>query len=118
MRSAEDTLRAAYRAFNARDVEAAVALMHPAVDWPNAWEGGRVIGHDAVAEYWARQFKEISSTVEPERFDHEPDGNITVTVHQVVRDAKTDEVQADTHVLHRYRLQGGLIVRMDVLDAA
>jgi ketosteroid isomerase-like protein len=118
MASAEDTLRAAYRAFNARDIAAALEVMHPKVDWPNAWEGGRVVGHEAVAEYWARQFESISSTVEPEHFDHEPDGSITATVHQVVRDAKTGEVQADTYVLHRYRLQDGLIVRMDVLDAA
>jgi ketosteroid isomerase-like protein len=118
MASAEDTLRAAYRAFNARDVADAIELMHPEVDWPNAWEGGRVVGHEAVAEYWTRQFESISSTVEPEEFDHGPDGSITVTVHQVVRDAKTHEVQADTHVLHRYRLEDGLIVRMDVLDDA
>jgi hypothetical protein len=116
--SAEGTLCAAYRAFNARDITAAIELMHPEVDWPNAWEGGRVVGHEAVAEYWTRQFEEISSTVDPERFDLEPDGSVTVTVHQVVRDAETDEVQADTHVLHRYWLQDGLIVRMDVLDAA
>ena len=118
MASAEDTLRAAYAAFNARDIAAAVELMHPEVDWPNAWEGGRVVGHDAVAAYWTRQFASISSTVEPERFDHEPDGSITATVHQLVHDAKTGEVEADTHVLHRYRLQDGLIVRLDVLDAA
>jgi ketosteroid isomerase-like protein len=118
MASAEDTLRAAYRAFNARDIAAAVELMHPEVDWPNAWEGGRVVGHDAVAAYWTRQFESISSTVEPERFDHEPDGSVTVTVHQVVRAAKTDEIQADTRVLHRFWLKDGLIVRMDVLDAA
>ena len=118
MRSAEDTLRAAYRAFNARDIAAAIELMHPEVDWPNAWEGGRVVGHEAVAEYWTRQFASISSTVEPEHFDHEDDGSVTVTVHQVVRDAKTGELQDDTHVLHRYRLEDGLIVRMDVLDAA
>jgi ketosteroid isomerase-like protein len=118
MKSAEGTLRAAYAAFNARDVESALELMHPRVDWPNAWEGGRVVGHEAVADYWTRQFESIASTVEPERFDREPDGSVTVTVHQLVRDAKTDEVQADTHVLHRYRLQDGLIIRMDVLDAA
>jgi ketosteroid isomerase-like protein len=114
----EDILRAAYAAFNARDLNTALGLMHPEVDWPNAWEGGRVVGHEAVAEYWIRQFESISSTVGPERFDHEPDGSITVTVHQVVRDAKTDEIEADTRVLHRYRLQNGLIIRMDVLDAA
>jgi hypothetical protein len=26
--------------------------MHPEVDWPNAWEGGRVVGHAAVRDYW------------------------------------------------------------------
>jgi len=112
----EDILRAAYAAFNARDVEAALELMPPEVDWPNAWGGGRVVGRDAVAAYWRRQFDAISSTVEPEHFDHRPDGTIKVTVHQVVRDAKTNEPQSATHVLHRYRLKGGLITRMDVED--
>jgi ketosteroid isomerase-like protein len=112
----ESILRAAYEAFNARDVESALELMHPEVDWPNAWEGGRVTGRQAVGDYWTRQFKEISSTVEPERFDPNPDGTITVTVHQVVRDAQTGELQADTHVLHRYRLEDGLVAQMDVLD--
>ena len=51
----EDLLRAAYRAFNTRDVEAAVVLMQEDVDWPNAWEGGRVHGRDAVRDYWRRQ---------------------------------------------------------------
>jgi ketosteroid isomerase-like protein len=116
--SAEDTLRAAYAAFNARDIGGALELMHPEVDWPNAWEGGRVVGRQAVADYWTRQFEAISSTVEPERFAHEPDGSVTVTVRQVVRNAKTGEVEADAQAHHRYRLQDGLIVRMDVLDAA
>jgi len=34
----------------------------------------------------------------------------------VVRDARTSELQSDTHVLHLYRLEDGLIVRMDVLE--
>jgi ketosteroid isomerase-like protein len=116
VRSAEDILRAAYTAFNARDVEAAVELMHPDVDWPNAWEGGRVLGRAAVADYWRRQFDSISSTVEPERVDHEPNGNVTVAVHQLVNDARTGALIADEHVAHRYRLEDGLIARMDVVD--
>jgi hypothetical protein len=40
-----------------------------------------------------------------------------VDVHQVVRDAGTDELLADSHVRHRYWLEDGLIVRMVVLDA-
>jgi ketosteroid isomerase-like protein len=116
--TSEDILRATYAAFNARDIEAVLEWMHPEVDWPNAWEGGRVIGRDAVRDYWTRQFEQISGKVEAERLDHEPDGSITVTVHQVVHDAKTGELQADTHVLHRYRLEDGLIICMDVLDVS
>jgi hypothetical protein len=110
----EEILREAYRAFNARDLDAAVALMHPKVDWPNAWEGGRVAGRDAVAGYWKRQFESISSTVEPERFDHRDDGTVAVLVHQVVHDVKTGELLDDTRVEHRYSLQDGLVERMDV----
>src|SRR5262245_56191747 len=103
-----ENLRSAYRAFNARDIEAALELMHPDVDWPNAWEGGRVLGRAAVREYWTRQFAAISSHVEPEAFDEEPDGSITVAVHQVVRDPLGGEPISDTRVRHRYRLADGL----------
>ena len=115
MPGAHQVLRSAYRAFNARDIETALELMHPDVDWPNAWEGGRVVGRKAVAEYWRRQFSTISSTVDPESFEDEPDGSVTVDVHQVVRDAGTAELLSDSKV-HRYRLRDDLIVRMDVLE--
>lgn len=111
-----EILHAAYDAFNVRDVDAALALMHPEVDWPNAWEGGRVTGREAVAAYWRRQFEQISSTVAPQRFDPGPDGAIDVTVHQVVRDAETGELQSDADVLHRWRLEEGVVVRMEVLE--
>ena len=113
---AELVLRSAYRAFNARDIEAAIQLMHPEVDWPNAWEGGRVVGRAAVRDYWNRQFGAISSEVEPEGFTEEADGSITVDVRQVVHDAGTGELISDSRVRHRYRLVDGLVVRMDVLE--
>jgi ketosteroid isomerase-like protein len=118
MLEAELVLRSAYRAFNTRDVEAAIELMHPDVDWPNAWEGGRVVGRAAVRDYWHRQLEAISSKVEPEGFTDEPDGTITVEVRQVVHDARTGHLISDSHVLHRYRLVDGLVVRMEVLEPA
>jgi ketosteroid isomerase-like protein len=44
----EELLRRTYDAFNARDLDTALALMQQDVDWPNAIDGGRVRGHDAV----------------------------------------------------------------------
>jgi ketosteroid isomerase-like protein len=116
MKNAERTVRATYRAFNDRDVAGAVELMHAEVDWPNAWEGGRVVGRAAVVEYWTRQFTAISSRVEPECVRVEPDGSVTVDVRQVVRDARTGGLLSDAHVRHLYRLRDGLIARMGVLE--
>jgi hypothetical protein len=90
--------------------------MHPEVDWPNAWEGGRVRGREAVAAYWERQFEQISSQVEPLAFRREADGSIVVDVHQVVRDAGSGEVVSDSRVVHIWRLEDGLVVRMDVVE--
>ncbi len=37
----EAALLTAYRAFNARDIDRALAVMTDDIDWPNGWEGGR-----------------------------------------------------------------------------
>ena len=42
MTTPEALLEGIYAAFNARDVDAVLAAMHADVDWPNAFEGGRV----------------------------------------------------------------------------
>ena len=109
----ERLLRRSYAAFNARDVDGALALMHPDVDWPNGMEGGRVNGSDDVRAYWERQFDLIDSRVEPETFDELGDGRMSVTVHQVVRDVR-GSVISDSRVRHVYELRDGLIVRMDI----
>jgi hypothetical protein len=111
----EQLLRATYAAFNARDIETAIAAMRPDVDWPNAMEGGRVHGHDGVRGYWTRQFGLISSHVEPVGFRHLPDGRVAVDVHAVVRDVD-GEVQDDRNIVHVYTFRDGLVERMDVED--
>jgi ketosteroid isomerase-like protein len=113
----ERLLRRAYEAFNARDIDGALALMHPDVDWPNAWEGGRVRGHAEVRDYWTRQFREIDSHVEPEGFSEDGEGRVVVDVHQVVR-SPAGEVIADERVQHACAFRDGLVGRMDVNDGS
>jgi hypothetical protein len=108
-----DRLRATYEAFNARDIDAVLAQMADDVDWPNAWEGGRVVGHDAVREYWTRQWAEIDPSVDPVEFTERSDSTVAVEVHQVVR-SHDGALLGDGRVLHVYTFRGDLVARMDV----
>ncbi|HEX3833919.1 MAG TPA: nuclear transport factor 2 family protein [Solirubrobacteraceae bacterium] len=112
----EQRLRNLYASFNARDADAVLAATAADVDWPNAWEGGRVIGHAAVRDYWTRQWQQIDPRVEPESIVTRRDGRIAVDVHQVVRDL-SGAVIADGHVVHVYELRDGLVVRMTVEES-
>jgi len=108
-----ELLRAAYAAFNARDIDAALATMTPQVAWPRAFQGGSVRGHQEVRAYWARQWSEIDPRVEPVSFHPDGTGGVVVVVHQVVRDLG-GAVVADGHVGHHFALEGGLIRAMEV----
>ena len=109
----EQLLRRAYEAFNARDIESALALMHADVDWPNGMEGGRERGHAAVRAYWTRQFGLIDSHVEPVGFGVDDEGRVVVEVHQVVRDLD-GAVLSDGRVRHVYRFRDGLVAEMQI----
>ncbi|MBW4606818.1 MAG: nuclear transport factor 2 family protein [Hassallia sp. WJT32-NPBG1] len=108
-----ELLRAAYAAFNARDIDAALALMTPDVAWPKAFKGGSALGHEEVRAYWTEQWSEINPHVEPVTFHSEESGRILVEVHQVVRDL-AGAVLADEHVGHRFIIAQGLIQAMEV----
>jgi hypothetical protein len=112
-----DRLSGLYAAFNARDIDAVLAGMDARVDWPNAWEGGRVVGHEAVRDYWTRQWAAIDPRVEPESFTALSDGRVAVDVHQVVR-GLDGAVIAEGRVRHVYVFAGDLVARMDLEEAA
>lgn len=111
----ERLLERAYTAFNARDIDAVLALLRPDVVWPNGMEGGTVYGHEQVRAYWTRQWAAVDPRVEPVRFAHADDA-VAVDVRQVVRDL-AGAVLIDTVVRHVYRFDGGLVARMDIQDA-
>lgn len=113
MRSERDLLARAYEAFNARDIDGALAAMHPDVEWANGMEGGYVHGHAAVRDYWTRQWRTIDPRVTPVGFDEEGDGRTVVHVHQVVRDLE-GRVLADQMVDHVYTIEGGLVRSMSI----
>jgi hypothetical protein len=112
---AEDLLKQTYAAFNARNIEAALALMSSEVAWPNGMEGGVVHGHAGVREYWTRQWSMIDPHVEPLRIREGADGGYDVEVKQIVRDPQ-GTVLVDKIVHHVFQLHGGLIASMEIRE--
>jgi hypothetical protein len=106
-------LRAAYAAFNARDIGAALTLMTADVTWPKAFKGGFVHGPEEIRAYWTEQWSEIDPHVEPIAFYPQNASQVLVDVHQVVRNL-AGSVLADEHVGHRFTLKTGLIQAMEV----
>ena len=113
MPSTTDQLTAMYKGFNVRDADQVLSVMAPDVDWPNGWEGGRVVGHEAVREYWRRQWEAIDPKVTPVCFTELPDGRVRVQVHQVVHD-REGRLLADTQVVHTYSFADGLVQAMEI----
>jgi hypothetical protein len=106
-------LQSAYKAFNSRDIDSAISFMHRDVQWPNGMDGDFVLGHEAVREYWTRQWKTIDPHMEPKQFQVDTLGNVIVTVHQTVRDIQGNLLRDDT-VQHIYNMQRGLIKSMTI----
>ena len=113
LRSKIELLKRAYAAFNARDIDGALATMKPDVIWPNGMEGGTVFGHEGVRAYWTRQWGMINPHVDPISFREEEAEQIAVDVHQVVCDL-SGKLLHDRMVQHVYSLKDGLIQSMDI----
>ena len=110
-----ETLRQAYRDFNARNIDAVISQMHPDVEWANGMEGGYVHGKEAVRAYWARQFTTLNPHVQPVRIEPGEGGKWVVEVHQVVHNIQGN-LLLDTTVYHTYKFRDGLIAHMEIAN--
>ncbi len=113
MPNPETLISQAYSAFNARNIDAALALMTDDVAWPKASEGGSVIGKEEIRAYWTRQWQEFDPHVTPTAITTRPDGITEVRVHQLVK-TLTGDTLFDGEVIHLYTISNGLIARMDL----
>jgi ketosteroid isomerase-like protein len=107
-------VREAYRRFNDRDVDAALALMTSDVVWPNTVEGGFVHGQDGVREHWRKVFATSEPSIDPEEISQDADGRVSARVRQVVTD-KQGRLLADDRITHVFQTEGGRIQRMHVV---
>ncbi|MFZ0522752.1 MAG: nuclear transport factor 2 family protein [Candidatus Acidiferrales bacterium] len=107
----------AYSAFNARNIDGALALMTQDVSWPKASEGGKIVGKEEIRAYWTRQWGEFDPHVEPLAMSEEDGGKIRVRVRQLVKSLQGD-VLSDSEVFHVFTVSGGLIAAMELGDEA
>ena len=119
-----DVLKRMYDGFNARDIDGVLDMLDDDVAWANGMDGGHVHGHDAVRDYWTRQWTIVSPHVEPVSFDKNADGSVVVTVQQSIRDLEGKPLKDQTHGLkdktvgHVFHLRGGKVTRFDIRDAS
>lgn len=105
-------MRELYAMHARRDIEGALAMLAPDVEWPNVAKGTVLHGRDEVRAYWTAQFAAIDPHVEPTAFAYDGDKAV-VTVHQIVRDLE-GKVLLDSTVTHTYTFDGNLVVSMHV----
>jgi hypothetical protein len=108
MSSDRQFLQNLYDAFNKRQLETIISVMHPDVKWANGVEGGFVYGRDAVREYWTNQYKVIQVQLETLKFEIDENDRNVVTVHQIVRDLQGN-LLADATIQQIFTIEDGLI---------
>lgn len=113
MRKNQELIKNAYAAFNARDIDTILKVMHPEVKWSKAWEGDYAMGHDEVRAYWQRQWKDIDPNVTPVGFQERENEILAVEVDQLVKDLEGN-VLFDGKVTHVYVINDGLLQKMDI----
>ncbi len=113
MANRDTLIQEAYSAFNARDIDGALALMTENVRWPKASEGGHVVGKEEIRAYWTRQWQAFDPHVTPTELIERVDGKTEVKVRQLVKSLSGD-VLSDSEVFHVYTISNGLIEGMDL----
>jgi len=101
-----------YKNFNARKIDLVISNMTDNVKWANGMDGGYVYGHDAVRDYWTRQFTMVSSNVIPLEIETE-NGISKIKVHQVVHDLNGN-LLADEFVYHFFHIRENKIALFEI----
>src|SRR6187200_1550020 len=112
MEDAENFFQELYKNFNDRKIDLVISKMTGDVKWANGMDGGYVHGHDAVKDYWTRQFTMVSSNVSPLEIET---GNdiVKIKVHQVVHDLNGN-LLADELVYHIFHLRENKIAVFEI----
>ncbi len=102
-----------FDAFNAQDVEAAGALLHPQADWPDLFGDERLQGREAVMSMWAYQFTKYDPKIAVVDMTALPDGRWRARLSYEIRNLN-GRLFSEEPATHLFSFRDGLIARMDV----
>lgn len=94
------------------DIEAAGALVHPDVDWPNIFGGDRIRGREALMAMWDEHITRLRPEVSLLEMIPLPDGRRRVRFNYVARNAQ-GKVFTDENLTVTFTFRDGAIQRMD-----
>lgn len=100
-------------AINRHDFEAALALLHPDVDWQDILHGGRLHGAAAVRAYWTEIRDLLTTGASPISHRMIGDDRIAVRMlHSVT--GKAGKPWGEEVLTQVFTFKDGLIIRMDL----
>jgi len=111
-----------YECFNTRDIDGVLISLNDDVAWANGMDGGHVHGHEALRDYWIRQWGVVSPQVKPIEFRQTADSTIVVEVIQTILDLNNQPLSGQTHglkdktVTHIFQMENDKVKRFDIQD--
>jgi hypothetical protein len=104
-----DLIKSAYRAFNAREIEAALAPLDDRVAWADG-KGGVLHGRSAVREHWLEQWAEADPEIDIQAIARTPQGIVaSIRVRMQQGDERTEQ-----RLTNVFRVDGERILAMRV----
>jgi ketosteroid isomerase-like protein len=113
MTPAEARVLELYRALNGRDFDGFFSMLSPHVDWTNDTDDSRLSGKDAVRAHILDETVLMRAEFAPIHVHTLSDGRVSALVQQTILGATDGSVCSDTRVRHTFRLEDGLVARMD-----
>lgn len=102
-----------YQAFNNKNIEMILSLLHTSAQLPGGWNGEVVEGHDELRDFLSTQWLVITLNVKPLSIKQNGEGNVEATVHEVIKDTE-GKITRDEIVRHVYTFEDDLIKRLIV----
>jgi hypothetical protein len=113
MDSAIDLIQTAYRGFNTRNIEAALAPLDEQVSWADG-NGGTLHGKRAVREHWREQWAEADPHIDVLDIARTPDG-IVASIRARMRG---HDQPSELRLENVFQVERGKIIAMRIPNAS